>query len=214
MSIYCWFLPAAVFLPRTNAPRRIFSTTNQRPSPSICFFFSLNFLPCNFCQGVFTVPCSFFSFVLSLKDRVILSQGSCQIVKLLQLRGAELSGILKEDWGLGLFFGVVWEVLDRLQMAQKVWLECVMPISYEIRTISFVWSFQIRFFKFHFLPIFSLPFFLLGRVLFAEFQLYLFRITRADWSQGRRCQALGSWGSEKPGRAGQWVKGGANRVSL
>jgi hypothetical protein len=30
----------------------------------------------------------------------------------------------------------------------------------------------------------------------------LFRITRADWSQGRRCQALGSWGSGKPGRAG------------
>jgi hypothetical protein len=42
----------------------------------------------------------------------------------------------------------------------------------------------------------------------------VFRIARADWSQGRRCQALGSWASGKPGRAGQWVKGGVNRVSL
>jgi hypothetical protein len=108
MSIYCWFLPAAVFLPQTNAPRRIFSTTNQRPSPSISVFFFFKFSPLQFLSGVFTVPCSFFSFVLSLKDRVILSQGSCQIVKMLQLGGAELSGILKEDWGLGLFLALCW----------------------------------------------------------------------------------------------------------
>jgi hypothetical protein len=42
----------------------------------------------------------------------------------------------------------------------------------------------------------------------------LFRIARADWSQGRRFQALGSWGSGEQGRVGQWVKGGANRISL
>jgi hypothetical protein len=42
----------------------------------------------------------------------------------------------------------------------------------------------------------------------------VFRIARADWSQGRRYQAPGIWDSGKQGRAGQWVKGGANRVSL
>jgi hypothetical protein len=37
--------------------------------------------------------------------------------------------------------------------------------------------------------------------------LLLFRIARADWSQGRRCQALGSWGSGKLGRVGQLGEG-------
>jgi hypothetical protein len=42
----------------------------------------------------------------------------------------------------------------------------------------------------------------------------MFRIARADWSQGRRYWALGIWVSGRWGREGQWVKGGANRVSL
>jgi hypothetical protein len=33
-------------------------------------------------------------------------------------------------------------------------------------------------------------------------RLILFRIARADWSQGCRYQALGGWGSGNPGRAG------------
>jgi hypothetical protein len=37
--------------------------------------------------------------------------------------------------------------------------------------------------------------------------LGMFRIARAEWSQCRRCQALGSWGSGKLERVGQLGEG-------
>jgi hypothetical protein len=42
----------------------------------------------------------------------------------------------------------------------------------------------------------------------------LFRIVEAKWPQCRHCQALSYWGSGSWNKWGDWVKGGANGVSL
>jgi hypothetical protein len=39
----------------------------------------------------------------------------------------------------------------------------------------------------------------------------VFRIARAEWSQGRRCQALGSWGLGSWRGWDNWVKGGGGK---
>ncbi len=43
---------------------------------------------------------------------------------------------------------------------------------------------------------------------------YLFRIVEAEWPQCRRCQALSYWGSGIRSGWVDWVKGGADGVSL